>query len=849
MNSRTEGSSPKDPDRFTFECASKATFFFEQVSHEDVLRSLTLKHNRVQFSFYVKITKDYRPDGGGCPFPGPLAGYRKRGAFAGDIATPDSARYESGHVTALGFCMTKPSKYREVPSWFFYLFLTAAFHTITAGWAHAQPVSFFTHEKFSAGSGAVSPSVGDFNQDGNRDLAVANELSNNVSILLGNGNGTFQPAVNFPVGGSANSVAVSYFNGDSIQDLAVGISDSSTSAIRTVSVLLGNGNGTFRAAMSFPAVGSPTALRNFITFGDFNNDGRQDVGVPGALLLGNGDGTLRAPLNAPFVGPSVAVGYFNDDGILDIASLAPISSRIQVHIGNGDGTFRSPILSPGALLPASLATGYFNRDAIADLVVTDADFGGLNVLLGNGDGTFRSGGPSGLLLGSVAVDDFNGDGIDDLANFALDEVTVALGRGDGSFRPLFISTAVSGSSFAVGEFNSDGHKDLAVTDSDGVSILLGWGDGTFRGSWNYDLETGPRPINFFSRPTVTLGEFNRDGIQDLAVAIPASPGKISVYLGNGDGSFRWLYDFEAPGANSLAVGEFNGDRIQDVVAASSGSIAVFLGNGNGFFQPARSFGSADGPFVVGDLNADGFQDLAVVSQSASRISVFLGNGDGTLRAPMLFDTGAPVRSPEIRSVALGDFNSDGSQDLVATNGSARSVSVLLGNGNGTFRAPLIFATEGVHVSVAVGDFNRDRLQDLAVTGSFPGTSLLLGNGDGTFRTPSPIGMINGNALVGEAFATGDFNSDGIHDLVVTGFRTSVLLGNGNATFQPAVNLLATTGYSLAIGDLNGDGRPDIAVVGHDEVFLRRFNTLSVLINNTPYSAFVSSRPRGIGFQP
>jgi hypothetical protein len=746
--------------------------------------------------------------------------------------------------------MTKSRKYREVPSWVFYLFLTAAFHTITAGWAHAQPVSFFTHEKFSAGSGPVSPSVGDFNQDGNRDLAVANELSNNVSILLGNGNGTFQPPVNYPVGGSANSVAVSYFNGDSIQDLAVGISDSSISPTRSVSVLLGNGNGTFRAAMSFPAVGSVSPLFDFITFGDFNNDGRQDVGVPGTLLLGNGDGTLRAPLDAPFTGTSVAVGYFNDDGILDIASVEPRINRIQVYIGTGDGLFRRPpILSPGALLPAQLATGYFNRDAIADLVVTDVDFGGLNVLLGNGDGTFRMGGPSGLLLGSVAVDDFDGDGIDDLANFALEEVTVALGRGDGSFRPLSFSTAVSGSSFAVGEFNNDGRKDLAVTDSDGVSILLGWGDGTFRGSWNYDLETGPRPINFFSRPTVTRGEFNRDGIQDLAVAIPASPGKISVYLGNGDGSFRWLYDFAAPGASSLAVGEFNGDRIQDLVAASSGSVAVFLGNGNGFFQPAGTFGSADGPFIVGYLNADGFQDLAVVSQSASRISVFLGNGNGTFQAPMLFDTGAPVRSPEIRSVALGDFNSDGSQDLVATNGTARSVSVLLGNGNGTFRAPSIFDTGGVHVSVAVGDFNSDRLQDLAVTGSFPGTSMLLGNGNGTFRMPSPIGMINGNALTGEAIATGDLNSDGIHDLVVGSGRTSVLIGNGNATFQPAVNLLATTGYSLAIGDLNGDGRPDIAVVGHDEVFLRRFNTLSVLINNTPYSAFVSSRPGGIGFQP
>ena len=214
-----------------------------------------------------------------------------------------------------------------------------------------------------------------------------------------------------------------------------------------------------------------------------------------------------------------------------------------------------------------------------------------------------------------------------------------------------------------------------------------------------------------------------------------------------------------------------------------------LGNGNGTFQPPLTISPSSGYIAVGFFNGDRIQDVAILGRFAGAIEVLLGNGDGTFQAALSFDTGvpAPLRPNGKRSLAIGDFNGDGSQDLVATN-VAGSVSVLLGNGNGTFRAPLIFDTGfssggGVY-SVGVGDFNNDHVQDLAVgidggPGPASGFSVLLGNGNGTFRPPSffSLGSINGIASI----AVGDFNNDGIHDLILGGasrFTTPVAVSGG-----------------------------------------------------------------------
>jgi hypothetical protein len=344
--------------------------------------------------------------------------------------------------------------------------------------------SFAAPLTLGVGSGPASVAVGDFNGDGARDLVVANRDSNTVSVLLGNGHGSFQAAVNYAVGTLPHSVAVGDFNRDGITDIAVACAGGWFSP-GSVSVLLGNRGGTFQAARNFATSGSTA-----VAVGDFNRDGILDIVVGNAsnldvgVLLGNGDGSFRtaghyAQMGRPL---SVAVGDFNRDGILDIAvansAMLGGSPGLSVMLGNGDGSFRPAGSYYVGGSPVSVAVGDFNGDGVADLAVaTSSQFGGsdgVSVLLSNGNGTFQARRfNAGNYPNAVAVGDFNGDGRLDLA-VAGTTMSVLLGNGDGSFQaPQNVNAGDYPSAMAVGDFNGDGLADLAVANgTTNVSILL-----------------------------------------------------------------------------------------------------------------------------------------------------------------------------------------------------------------------------------------------------------------------------------------------------------------------------------------------------------------------------------------
>jgi hypothetical protein len=328
---------------------------------------------------------------------------------------------------------------------------------------------------FGAGTGPDSVAVGDFNGDNKLDLAVANEGSNNVSVLLGNGDGTFQAAVDYGAGSNPSSVAVGDFRGGGKLDLVV-----ANDASNNVSILLGNGDGTFQAAVNYGVGSAPTS----VAVGDFNGDGKLDLAVANELsnnvsiLLGNGDGTFQAAVSygAGMTLFSVAVGDFNGDGKLDLAVADAVSDYVSVLLGNGDGTFKTAVQYVAGLEPLSVAVADFNGDGKLDLAVANDEGNNVSILLGNGNGTFKAAVNygTGTTPGSVAVGDFNSDGKLDLVVGGVESdnvsvVSVLLGNGDGTFQAAVNYGAGAGqTSVAVGDFNGDGRLDLAFP----ASLLL-----------------------------------------------------------------------------------------------------------------------------------------------------------------------------------------------------------------------------------------------------------------------------------------------------------------------------------------------------------------------------------------
>ena len=692
----------------------------------------------------------------------------------------------------------------------------------------------------------------DFNRDGILDVATVN-FGGSISVELGNGNGTFAtpttialPAPNpHPYG-----IAAADLDGDGILDLLVTETDRNR-----IHFYHGLGNGTFSDA---GFVGTPSGPSSIVV-GDFNHDGKMDFATTNYLggngnvsvFLGNGTFTFatRTDYAAGVIPFSIAAGDFNSDGNVDLAVANDGSDNFSVLMGNGDGTFAAHTdYALGASGAQFILVADFDGDGKPDVAVSNVFSNNVSILHGNGNGTF--GAATNYATGSrplgTAAGDFNGDGKVDLvvANSSSNFVTVLLGNGNGTFAaPSNFGNLAYFSPYGVaaGDFDRDGRTDLAIVQYNDDTLTTMLNNGNCTGNCNTFTTGNNFSSGLNTLEAISTADLNGDGTPDLIVTdnqVDGSHGQVAVLLGNGNGSFASAVGYLTPlSPLSLAIADFNGDGKLDVATADNAAtggkyyVSVLLGNGNGTLQGSiNTEVTPTVPYalVAGDFNRDGKPDLAVLDQAAKSVLILTGNGNGTFASGASYGVGTSAQA-----IVTGDFNRDGKLDLAITNSGDNTVSILTGNGDGTFATLTPFTRSGFNApsAIAAGDFNRDGIPDLVLVENFGSHAwIATGNGDGTFSIGPTISL--GFNVVNVSVA--DFNRDGKLDL---GFSDAgaangagIAYGNGDgtfvtSTFYPAGNFVAP----MTAADFNGDGKIDMAVLnsGSDRTTTIVLNTCTV----------------------
>jgi len=354
--------------------------------------------------------------------------------------------------------------------------------------------------------------------------------------------------------------------------------------------------------------------------------------------------------------------------------------------------------------------------------------------------------------------------------------------------------------------------------------------------------------------SVAVGDFNGDGKPDLVMGSDQSGNSfVSVLLGAGNGSFGTHSNYTAGNRpRHVTVGDFNGDGYTDLAVANfnAQTVSVFTGTGTGTFNPqitstAANFGTTTGVLAAADFNGDGKADLAVASFSGDTVNIILGNGNGSFAAPVNYPVGDGPNS-----LAIADFDGDGFADLAVANSNSNTLSVLRGLGGGTFASAVTYNAGTQVVTVAAADFNGDGKPDLvAANRSSSNISVLINNGSGAFG--AAVNYAAGSQPGG--LAVEDFDGDGKVDIAVGSTSSTSLTffhGNGNGTFAAAGSFLADLGVNaIGTGDFNGDGRPDMVTTNQFSPYVKMmFQTGPLGVSITNRTGILSSRTWTVEFK-
>jgi hypothetical protein len=770
---------------------------------------------------------------------------------------------------------------------------------------------FTTVTDVSVGTQQRAIAIGDFNGDGNQDFATANSNANTVSIRLGNGSGGFTVMPNVAVGTNPRTIAIGDFNMDGKQDIVTANSGASS-----VSIRLGDGTGAFSGTTNL-STGS-NHLPISVSIGDFNGDTRQDLAIvigftnTNDILIWMGDGMggfIAMPSVVVNTNPtSVTIGDLDGDGDQDLAVVNRINSNVSIHLGDNTGNFGTATHFSVGDQPTSFAIADFDGDGDQDFATANNSANTVSIRLGNGSGNFT--GSTNVTVGQipvwVAIGDFNGDGIHDFAtaNYGAASVSIRLGGeaeinlqgnsvsiadGDNTpgladhtdFGPVVISTPharvftiqnLGNSPLSISSITSTGANSAEFVVSGAPSTVAAAGSATFTVTYTptaIGLRTATITVNTLdcneaaydfavqgqgTTPAApTLGTYANTTIQagDNATitpgAAPTGTTRIQAYTHT---NFTGVLHVDpVTGVLTVTNAKQAGTYTVTVKAFGAGGSAMTTFTltvtdpncSQGLFTsgPNVATGTMPHSIAIGDFNEDGNQDLAVGNNNS--ISIRLGDGLGGFTGTTNITT-----SSDVVSVAVGDFDGDGNQDLVASYRSTNSVTLHWGNGAGGFPTTSSVGVGLLPIGVAVGDFNGDGKQDFAASNSnLNNVSIRLGDGARNFTVMPSVTVGSFPRHV----AVADFNDDGYQDLAVVNQNSanvSIHWGNGTGNFTAGpIVPVGSAPWSVAIGDFNEDGDQDFVTANWN------VNSVSIRLGNgqgifsTPSNIAAGTQPASV----
>ncbi len=665
-----------------------------------------------------------------------------------------------------------------------------------------QNFGFLTARSYAVRADPGTPIAADLNGDRKPDLATTSEGI--VSVLINQGDGTFRGPTSYSVGDRPNSLITADLNGDETLDLMTANWGSPGSA----SILLNQGDGTFRDAVSYTVGAGPQSL----IAADLNADGKLDLAAVNSdscdlsVLLNEGNGSFKdavsyavgkcGGIDQVWSHPQALVASdFDGDGMLDLATANGDTSDVSILFNQGGGIFGHSASYRAGCCPAVLVSEDFNSDGKLDIATSAMGIEGVAVLLNRGDGTFQADATYAAAGGDLISTDLDGDGKPDIAT---SQGGILLNTGDGILRVAASYGGAWRSHLITADLNADGKPDL-VTGGLDLSVFLNDGEGTFSDAMRYPMSP-PSPscdgCPLPARPVAA--DFNGDNHLDLAI----------VYVG--------------------------GTRKGGQGGGGGNGVAVLINHGDGTLRDGSWIPAAGDAvsMIASDINGDGKPDVVLGIRGAenagllSGVSVLINQGDGTFADPAAYTAGGFGPG----SLASADFDGDGNLDLVmAIRGCGGcnpvkrgALSVLVTQGGGNFEeAGIYMDLDFDPVSIVAADLDGDGKPDLATANEASEVvSVLLNSGGGSFLQAGRYVV----AGFPSSLIAGDLDGDESIDLVTGNYpgSVSVLLNQSDGTFKPAGSI-PVSGVSIAVpvvaADFNGDGRLDLVAGSESTVSL------------------------------